>query len=747
MRTIKYFVGIFLGLFFIVASPPEFGRENQFFHGFLIPKPVVRVGLLSNLKQAVISSSAGMKIYEIGREYRLLEEEASEVVIKIQKEILTEKFVLVLAQVQNRSEAELLASNLQEKLTGPVTLEERSSGAGSFYVIKYGEFLTRGQALSFIHQLEKEGFKDIWIQREMVSFPDRGQLVLQIDHRLIYLDGESDIYFVPGVQMSYLSLNGKPYRGLFVLKKSENGMSLVNIVNLEDYLKGVVPLELSPVTFNALEALKAQAVAARTYALKNIGRNKRLGFDLTDTQSSQVYGGMSAEHPLSNRAVEETEGEVIVYRGELIDALYTSTCGGMTEDSENVFSGKPVPYLKSAICFYERQPEWSLETAVEYPSVQIKGRDVLPEVLPLLTLNIFGIKEKSFDFGQPVRSEEIIYSLERTLSIKKLNQGQIKTELLSGSETVDFRKLARLLVEFFGWQEKSVHFILDSETRFILQNSPNRMEFKETEARMLAYLIQSGIFPNYLKEENLNRPVTRAEYVYILSKSLNWLEDYFHDGVFLSHKGQLIEVQEKGERRLLNLSEMAVFIRRIEEGRFVARKLDLVGGENIRWLEMDGRVVLLEVLYPPNSNILDRNSRFNRWMVRVKKEDVEKSVLRYYPKLGRLVDLKVLKRGRSNRVVEVQIIGTAQTVTVSGLRIKWVLNLRDTLFYVDREISPDQNITHFVFTGRGWGHGVGLCQVGSYGMALAGATYKEILSHYYRNTKVEKINSGTATSN
>lgn len=65
----------------------------------------------------------------------------------------------------------------------------------------------------------------------------------------------------------------------------------MNILNLEDYLKGVVPLELSPDTFNALEALKAQAVAARTYALKNLGRYRHLGFDLTDTQSSQVYGG------------------------------------------------------------------------------------------------------------------------------------------------------------------------------------------------------------------------------------------------------------------------------------------------------------------------------------------------------------------------------------------------------------------------------------------------------------------------
>ncbi|MGB9863091.1 MAG: SpoIID/LytB domain-containing protein [Candidatus Saccharicenans sp.] len=739
MRTVKYFAGIFLALFLIVASPPEFGRENQFFQAYLIPKPVVRVGLLSNLKKATISSSSGMKIYEIGAEYRLLAEGASEVLVKVEKEILTEKFVLILAQVQSRSEAEGLVNELQEKLPGPVTLEERSVGGNNFFIIKYGEFLTRGQALSFIHELEKTGLKDIWIQREVVSFPEPGHLVLQIDHHLVSLDGKSDVYFIPSFQQSYLSLNGKPYRGIFILKRNGSGLSLINVLNLEDYLKGVVPLELSPGTFNALEALKAQAVAARTYALKNIGRNRQMSFDLTDTQSSQVYGGISVEHPLSNRAVEETAGEVIVYKGELIDALYTSTCGGMTEDAENVFSGKPLPYLKATSCFYEKQPEWNLETAFDYPAVVVRGRDILPEVAPLLAMDIFRAENKPGYFDQPVKTGELASSLEKVLSFKKINHGQLRMEAPDGNQTVDFRKLARWLVEFFGWQEKSVHFVLDSEARFILQNSPNRSELKEGEARLLAYLLQSGIFPSYLREENLNRPVTRAEFIYILRKSLPWLEDYFHDGVFLSSKGHLLEVQEKAERKLLNLSDRAILIRRIEEGQFTARKLNLVGGENIRWLEYNGRVLLLEVIYPPNSNVLDRNSRYNRWVVRVKREDLEKNILRYYPKLGSLVDVKVLKRGSSNRVVELQIIGTNQTITVSGLRVKWVLNLRDTLFFIDREYLPDQKISHFIFTGRGWGHGVGLCQVGAYGLAIAGANYREILSHYYRNTRVEKI--------
>jgi len=64
---------------------------------------------------------------------------------------------------------------------------------------------------------------------------------------------------------------------------------------------------------------------------------------------------------------------------------------------------------------------------------------------------------------------------------------------------------------------------------------------------------------------------------------------------------------------------------------------------------------------------------------------------------------------------------------------------KDTLFYVDREFDASGQLTHFIFTGRGWGHGVGLCQVGAYGLARAGAGYQDIIKHYYHQVKVEKI--------
>ncbi|MBW3554644.1 MAG: SpoIID/LytB domain-containing protein [Gemmatimonadetes bacterium] len=141
-------------------------------------------------------------------------------------------------------------------------------------------------------------------------------------------------------------VNGKRYRGDVLLRLSERGLTAVNIVEMETYLLGVVPLEIGggrpP---EELEAVKAQAVAARTYAVRHMGRRESLGFDIYGSTMDQVYGGADADDPVSARAVRETRGEIIVYEGEPIEAFYHSTCGGHTAALEEVWVGEPRPYL------------------------------------------------------------------------------------------------------------------------------------------------------------------------------------------------------------------------------------------------------------------------------------------------------------------------------------------------------------------------------------------------------------------
>ncbi|HEU4564090.1 MAG TPA: SpoIID/LytB domain-containing protein [Gemmatimonadaceae bacterium] len=145
-----------------------------------------------------------------------------------------------------------------------------------------------------------------------------------------------------------VSINGVRYRGVAEVRTNGSGVLLagVNELPMEEYLYGVVPRELGPIAFPLLEAQKAQAVAARTYALSGIGKRASEGYDLLPTTSDQVYGGYDAEYPLSTQAVNETRGIAATYEGKLISALYSSTTGGHTADNEEAYNSVAIPYLR-----------------------------------------------------------------------------------------------------------------------------------------------------------------------------------------------------------------------------------------------------------------------------------------------------------------------------------------------------------------------------------------------------------------
>lgn len=122
-------------------------------------------------------------------------------------------------------------------------------------------------------------------------------------------------------------------------------ITVVNILPLEEYLKGVVGSEMHPEF--PLEALKSQAVTARGYSLAKIGKQHRLEpFDLCDEVHCHVYGGVTKEAPMVNEAVTQTRGQVLVYNGNICDTFYAGVCGGHTENNENVWNGAPQPYLR-----------------------------------------------------------------------------------------------------------------------------------------------------------------------------------------------------------------------------------------------------------------------------------------------------------------------------------------------------------------------------------------------------------------
>jgi stage II sporulation protein D len=148
---------------------------------------------------------------------------------------------------------------------------------------------------------------------------------------------------------SAVYVNGKPYRGVAEASPGEKGVLVVNELPLEEYLVGLINCEISSAW--PIEAVKAQAVIARTYALNRKQARSTSFYHLESSVIDQVYDGCEIEDSRARRGVTDTAGEVLSYRGEVIQAFYHSNCGGRTEASEHVW-GKYLPYLTGVDCRY-----------------------------------------------------------------------------------------------------------------------------------------------------------------------------------------------------------------------------------------------------------------------------------------------------------------------------------------------------------------------------------------------------------
>ena len=164
--------------------------------------------------------------------------------------------------------------------------------------------------------------------------------------------GRSELTASAGLNLITLSSAGYSYRyrGEMLFLVQEDLLLAVNRLDLEDYLRGVVASEM-PSTWPE-EALKAQAVASRTYALQRAGEARNEAYDLTGDQYSQMYTGYDGEVPATNQAIQATAGVVLRYNGEPIQAFFHSSSGGFTENSEDVWLD-PLPYIKAKIDPYD----------------------------------------------------------------------------------------------------------------------------------------------------------------------------------------------------------------------------------------------------------------------------------------------------------------------------------------------------------------------------------------------------------
>jgi stage II sporulation protein D len=182
-----------------------------------------------------------------------------------------------------------------------------------------------------------------------------------------------------------LSYEDTPYRdGIMLLAKTDGTMTVINYITLEHYVYGVLNSELNYT--NPMEALKAQAVAARSFGELNLGKHSADGFDLCASTHCQMYKGYSGEYPATNEAVDETKGEMIRYDGEPVTAYYFKNSGGYTQDVEDVWSyGQP--YLKSVKDEYCPSYPWSTSLSFDIIKTKLEAAGFQPGTIESISIS------------------------------------------------------------------------------------------------------------------------------------------------------------------------------------------------------------------------------------------------------------------------------------------------------------------------------------------------------------------------
>ncbi len=191
--------------------------------------------------------------------------------------------------------------------------------------------------------------KLIFVMDEMQGYelkPYKNVIAIKVDGE--YKKINSDKIVIKPEEGGYVSVKQKWYRGYFKVINSGKGLTVMNDVPIEEYIQGVVPSEM-PSGWSH-DAHKAQAIAARSYAIANLGKRAKHGYDLNDTPEDQAYGGATAETPQTNDAVAETEGIVLIHDGKIIPAYYSASAGGHTKDASQVWT-KDLAYIKAVPSF------------------------------------------------------------------------------------------------------------------------------------------------------------------------------------------------------------------------------------------------------------------------------------------------------------------------------------------------------------------------------------------------------------
>ena len=534
----------------------------------------------------------------------------------------------------------------------------------------------------------------------------------------------------------------KPFRGrIEVFANKRGALTVVNVLGLEDYVKGVVPNELSAGGYPLIEAHKAQAIAARTYALRNRGQYMSEGYDLLPTTRSQVYRGLVSENSFSSRAVDETRGIIATHEGEAINAYYTSTCGGRTEDAANIFNG-PLMYAVGRECAAEGRAAlapFTIKTSRDPAELkEAQNVPVARDVALLAVHNFTSLKTKISDSW--VSDETPVSEVRSWLASAATLSRQIAPTV---TEEVNRTAVFATALSNAVFGESRGNTLLNNADIDYFLAVRDAKEVPEINRADVAMLVRDG-YLSVLPDATLRPrdPISRARALHSIARMLE------SRNLLQIQKGtarptaddSLILRSAKGKDVPVKISTDAFLFRQIGEYIYPVRSVALVGGEPVIFhVSAAGEVDYLEVRPAPNGAAADRFSPFTNWTTDLSVGQVQSRLGRAASKIGSLTDLRVVSRGSSRRVTDLELIGSSGAAHVRGGRIRSALGLREQLFVIERKYDDDGRVTGFRFIGRGWGHGVGMCQVGAYGLARQGFSGEQILKAYYAGIELTRM--------
>jgi stage II sporulation protein D len=427
--------------------------------------------------------------------------------------------------------------------------------------------------------------------------------------------------------------------------------------------------------------------------------------------------------------------------GEPINALYTSTCGGRTEDAENIFNDA-VPYLKGRECAAEGRAAlapFTIKTTRDAAELKEEQNVPVARDVAILTIqNFTSLRPKVSDAW--LNAEAPVAEVRSWLaSVARLAHQVAPTVTEEVNRPPAFA--TALSTAAFG-ESRGSTLLNDADVEYFLAVR-DAGDIPSSNRADVAMLIRDG-YLSVLPDATLRprEPLSRARALHSLARLLearNLLQ--LQKGMARPTADDALVLRStRGKDQPVRVAADAFLFRQIGETVYPVRSVALVGGEPVVFhVNGAGEVDYLEVRPAANGAAADRFSPFTNWTTELSLGQAQARLGRFAGGIGSLTNLRVIARGRSGRATDLEVVGTDGTRQVLGGRIRSALGLREQLFVIERRYDETGRVTGFVFLGRGWGHGVGMCQVGAYGLARQGFNYEQILKAYYTGIELTRM--------